>query len=396
MAIIKELKTTIPYRIVPVRFERATTGNPSARRPDIDDRGYVATNPSGIHGPVVGVLKDEEVEIRLRRENISNDAPLFITTEDTAVIRIVRPTGQLSGSSTHIVRIRGLDGGNPQGARVKVRFGSAIGPIIHELGVWVWDPVTVNVTPHLVTITSTTNTTGVGSVIDFPAVMRMVNDIWKPAGIVFNFPNTLSAAHRMTVNLATAGTVATTADFNQIIQTRWVRNTINVYCVSRFNISGASGLEFLGFGFSTNAYASNGINRPSIFLADSSPSISRDLMYWANDLAHEIGHFLALWHPENVQAPNARADTWSRRNLMHNYNSMFGTSPATGQNYTARIDDVGYGMFNGSARRGCMLCLKDLAQLTEDDQARRARTQAGTPTTLYGNLTNLGTAPTTP
>ena len=111
--------------------------------------------------------------------------------------------------------------------------------------------------------------------------------------------------------------------------------------------------------------ATFGMPNPGIILADTTAGATRDAMWWANDMAHEIGHFFTLWHPENLQPPNEREDTWSRRELMHNFNHM-----GTIGNWK---DNVGYGNLN----RGCFVSMKDLSQLVTDNECTTARGTIG-------------------
>ena len=79
-----------------------------------------------------------------------------------------------------------------------------------------------------------------------------------------------------------------------------------------------------------------------------------------------IGHFLQLPHTENLEPPNEREDLWSRRRLMHNFNTL----PGAG----AIRDQVGYGTNPaGNVRRGCFVTMKDLSQLNSDGEAKIVR-----------------------
>ena len=121
--------------------------------------------------------------------------------------------------------------------------------------------------------------------------------------------------------------------------------------------------------FSRAFATANGFPQPGIVLGDTSVSgVVRDTdsMWLANDLAHEIGHFLRLPHTESKEPPNEREDLWSRRRLMHNFNTL----PSMG----VIRDAVGYGTnATGSVRRGCFVTMKDLSQLNSDGEQKIVR-----------------------
>ena len=109
-------------------------------------------------------------------------------------------------------------------------------------------------------------------------------------------------------------------------------------------------------------------------------------MFWANDLAHEIGHFFTLEHVENKQRPDELEDSWSRRMLMNVFNELRNTTPFPGDppfKFRPRFTTAGYGMGQRKGRRGCMVTLKDLKQLNFDAEVTTARGIISTKTNLY-------------
>ena len=119
------------------------------------------------------------------------------------------------------------------------------------------------------------------------------------------------------------------------------------------------------------------MSNPGIILADGGPGFARNyVMFWANDLAHEIGHFFTLEHVENAQIPNEREDSWSRRMLMQNFNELRSPDPfpSGAEKLRPRFEEAGYGMGQRRGRRGCMVTLKHLPQLKFDAEAFTART----------------------
>jgi hypothetical protein len=160
-----------------------------------------------------------------------------------------------------------------------------------------------------------------------------------------------------------------------------VPKTINAYFVGQ--IAGSSpGLITLGLGISRPTAKATGMSNPGIILADGGPGFTRNyVMFWANDLAHEIGHFFTLQHVENAQIPNDRQDSWSRRLLMQPRNELSGVSPFPTSNLTfrPRFNDTGYGLGQNRGRRGCMVTVKHLPQLKLDAEAITARAAINSP-----------------
>lgn len=103
--------------------------------------------------------------------------------------------------------------------------------------------------------------------------------------------------------------------------------------------------------------------------------------------AHEIGHFLGLWHPgtansqgDNLPFPpqhpadHAMQDYWSRRSLMYVYTSLGPTNPlAPNVRQRGRQMDVGNGWFVG----GKMLCCKVVPQIISSANFSEIATSRG-------------------
>jgi hypothetical protein len=221
--------------------------------------------------------------------------------------------------------------------------------------------------------------------------MKMVQDVWYQAGITFNVGTTLNE----NITLATAGVVNNApfpGDIDKILKLHWTGTGINVYFVHRIGNGGT-----LGYGFSPKVYSRFGLTNPGILVADTTAWGSvRDVQWWANDLAHEIGHFLNLWHPDKCENRTYCKIVGPRRMLMHNNNHMIGHNPGLIEYQAARpavpatppprpnrqlrlfitsigeIDDVGYGNLN----RGFMITMKDYARHKTDGEALTARNAA--------------------
>jgi len=388
MAIAKEIYRR--ERIVPVRFSRladpantaSVSGPPRVDSPDMDDRGYIRHG----HEPIVGLIEGTQIKVRLSRENIENAVSIFATSNDTATITVESTLGgaQLPNTEHMWIQIEAPVGsaGDPAVAKVEIRFGTDDGPIISELTVHVFEQLTVDITPHVVTISraAVAATPAVGTtpaVAATPAIagtapgavvadiMTMVSAIWKPCGITFN----VQPVENDAVNFATANIVSDSpfpGEVNTLLGTNSVANTVNVYIVRQIGTGGT-----LGYGISRASARTFRIGNPGIILAETTAGGTvRDTQYWANDLAHEIGHFFRLWHPGNQEPPNEWQDTWSRRMLMHNFNRTDGANPPK-----PRFGDTGYGTNTAGtlANRGCQITMKNYRRHSTDGECTTSR-----------------------
>jgi len=372
-------------RLVLVRVERAVTGDPVADAPDVDDRGYRAP----FRGPLVTVAAGRTVRVKLVRVMLERATPLFLESSDPSVFTLVDPVdGRLPAVAEHDVHLTGVGGGaNRRDAVLRVRLRDAAGPVLHELHVATLRPLTVQLTPHVVTIRSA-GAAGSAPAAGVGAIMAKVADVWVHYGIAVN----VQPSQAKTVTLASADVVSDSpfpGELGVLLANtwpdgtaNWVPNTINAYFVRQIGTGNT-----LGYGFSRASFAGFGLPNPGILLGDRTAGGGRSgLMHYANDLAHEIGHFFRLWHPENLQPPTEREDTWSRRMLMHNFNLMRGPNPwprndASGSPFTQRprFADAGY----GAQRRGCAVTVKDLPQLNGDGEMTTARAAIVSPAGPY-------------
>jgi len=338
-------------RIVPLRFERAVTGQPVLGKPDIDDRGYyrAVITAGNDHGHAIGIMQGNESEIKVERVRIDNNAELYVTSSDAAAITVTDSGGtdKLPASKTATLKIKGIKGAagtNPQTAKVEIRYGSGAGPIIGEISVWVFKKVTVKLTPHNVTIKSST-AAGIASSVNITNVINLVKAFWEPCGVDF----TVDPIQNETVTFANAGDVKWKPEVNTLLNTNYVANSINAYFVNRIVITGSTGV--LGLGISRPNKVAFSLSNPGIILGDknvSGTARATDTHWLANDLAHEIGHFFTLEHVDKKNSASARNDTWAVRMLMHPSNKR-------GSQGNWR-DDVGY----GTRYRGGLITLKNL------------------------------------
>ncbi len=376
MAIAKEVYKW--ERLVPVRFSRladpanvaTVSGPPRADCPDMDDRGYDRHG----HAPIVGLVENTRIKVRLSRETIENGVDIFATSSDTAKITVAWDGGnpELPNTEHMWIQIVALadSGGNPATEKVEIRHGAADGPVISELTVHIFEPLTVDVTPHVVTISRAVAGavpavagTAPGAVI--ADIMTTVSAIWKPCGVTIN----IQPVENDAVDFATANIVSDTpfpGEVNTLLGTNWIADTINVYIVRQIGTA-----RTLGYGISRASAGTFGLVNPGIILAETDAGGTvRDTQYWANDLAHEIGHFFRLWHPGRNEPPNEWQDSWSRRMLMHNFNRTGGANPPN-----PRFTDPGYGTNAAGTmgNRGCMITMKNYRRHSTDGECTTSR-----------------------
>lgn len=362
-------------RVVLVRCTRAALGDPVGDAPDVDERGYGDPYP----GPLTSIASGRTVKVALLRINLDTTTPLFVESSDPSALTIADPAnGAVAAQERADLQLTGVDGGTSfRTAEVRIRIGSASGPVIHSLFVLVLKPVTVRMTPHRVTINGA-HASGTAPLADVDTIMAKVADIWVHAGVTIKVQPVQDAS----ITLQTPNIVSDNpfpGELKKMLAdkwpdgtTNWIPNTINAYFVSQLGTAST-----LGFGFSRQSFSGFGLPNPGILLGDRTAHSTRSgLIHYANDLAHEVGHFFTLWHAGNKEPPNEREDTWSRRMLMHNFNGMRGIDPwpandGDGHPFAERprFNNAGY----GDLRRGCMITLRDLPQFTGDGECLTAR-----------------------
>jgi len=364
-------------RLVAVRFVRGVAaGDPEPDAPDIDERGFAEP----LAGPVTSVAVGRTVKVGLIRVFLENSTPLFVESSDPSVVRVDDPAapGQLPATGVMLIRFTGVSAGTDRrDALLRIRIGSADGPIIHQLHVVVFTIVSVRVTPHVVTIRGPKGG-GTTPVADVAAIMKKVGDIWIAAGVTFavqpvRTPTFTFVRVDDVLEDPLPGEVgALLANKLPDGSPNWVPNTINVFFVRQIGTKGV-----LGLGFSRSSFATFKLPNPGIVLGDQSAFGPRSgVMNFAQTLAHEFGHFFTLQHAGGAQIPNEREDTWSRRMLMHNFNPIRGRDPfpvkdGDGNPFSQRpqFNDIGYGPGNA----GCLITLRNLAKVPDDAHMFTAR-----------------------
>jgi hypothetical protein len=355
-----------------IRFTRApsstdpkiTVGRPWATAPDPADRGYVKAKTNGIdlEGPVITIPKDLQFRIKLIRGNISSLTSLFAKSSNETIIKPVS-TKVLPQKDQIIIEFKALTKGT---ARIEIINKNASGEvIIGSLQVIVLDLITVHVRPYWVTINGTASSL---SKVEYGKLFTIAaNALWHIGiNLVFHtwrdkVVTGLTTAGKISDNVA--GTLMGT-EFDAIMNAKDTANRniedtkINVLFVN--SIDGAEGITYSA----ALAPWPNGIAMRE--------SSSGKLMTAIN-LAHEIGHFLAL--AQNLKAPkrshaeddpnkdNKKKDIWSIRRL------MYGLWPSNTRSADAWARNVGY----GKDLSGCMISIRNLPKDPADNECYTAR-----------------------
>lgn len=365
------------HTLVPVRFARAGTGPPKADLPEIDDRGHAGPEPDG----AVGVMEGDSVRIRVVRQSLeaSPSAKLYVVSSEPDVASVRSPPhGGLPPSTEADFEILARRGGEGIASRrvwMEIHAGSPRGPLLARLAVHLFRPMWLRVALHPVRIAGAGGE-GTPS-LDPTAVLEFLRATWRPCGIaILSGPPRPEAAV-----FARAGTVQDgpwsasqglrNTELDRLLGTGRIPEAINVYLVRRLGSGSGSA------GFTRQAARAFQLCGPGIIAAtEGEGGKDRDPASVANDIAHQIGHFLGLDHPDRRSPPNEREDLWSRRRLMHPLNPLRGRDPwpakdASGKPFTERpcSEDVG----SGPRNRGTLLTLREVPGLTTEGEALRAR-----------------------
>jgi hypothetical protein len=348
--------------VVPVRFARAVTGPAQIDAPDIDDRAFIMNRPPGLtatdaRGPMFAIAVGQTVRIKVVREDIDDSAPLFATVENAQPAQIEIPASEAGTQipADGIIHVHGL-ADNSTSQRLQIRLGSVDGPVLAEAEPHVMQILTVPITPHLVTINSST-TGGTEAAINIDRVLRRVKAIWRACGIDFSIQPTQHDGVTLPSNTVDTAGFNSDPDIQAImgLQRRrlsaaagaaglpadWADQTINWYLI---------------FQFSPDTWFGRGISRanaaaipcdPGIISTTNGDTSNEKIEFVAMVTAHEIGHFFRLNHIQNRNSDNPVTDSFGRRCLMFPSPLPAVAAPASLTDLP-RVSDVGYGnLVNG-------------------------------------------------
>lgn len=345
--------------IVPVRLARAITGPAQFDAPDIDDRAFAMARPSGFastdaRGPMFGIAVGQSVRVKIVREDIDDSATLFATVENVGQPQIDLPDASNGGvqvPADGIIHVRAV-ADTSTGQRLQIRLGAVDGPVIAEAEPHVFQMLTVPITPHFVTINSSTSS-GTAPTLDIARVLRRVRAIWRACAIDFSIQATQNDAITLPSNVLDTADANTNADIIAILNLQRQRlglpagtpdRTINWYIIIQFKplTVGTRSLTIDGLGISRVTANSIGSD-PGIISTTDFDNSDAKIEAVALATAHEIGHFFRLDHIQLQNADNPVTDSFGRRCLMFPSSPLPGTSSPPTLTGLPRVRDVGYG-----------------------------------------------------
>src|SRR5687767_4813846 len=156
-----------PRRVTLARFVRATVGFSQLDASDPDDRGFqLDARFANAHGPVFGISGPDganpaqECRIRVIRDRIEPAVQLFPEIGNLALVTQVSPAigtpldpNPVIGRDGDTIVIRAaLNPGADSNTILRLRFGSATGPVIAECSIRVHPLLTIPIKGHLITI----------------------------------------------------------------------------------------------------------------------------------------------------------------------------------------------------------------------------------------------------
>ena len=412
-------------RICPVRFARAphatnpnaTSGGPDANAPDPDDRGFKNCLSTSYGAVVLPIGFDPDMgtqaqtRIKLIRENIADDSPLYICSSNTSMLTVSSPSKVANGHGA-IFHCTALKHGK---CFLEVHYDSEKGPVLHRMQVVITSLKTIDVKAHAPIINSTIQLPSVGAQSIFNTKAKIesrfadVNKIYFPYGIKFDVMNSVDTD---THNFLIQGAIdlGTAEGATMSAHNRAGNGAINVIFVPQIVVTQAGlnpgeNRRWLIPQNSIGGAASSAVTNPNaftVYLAD-----------WAGEaqtIAHEIGHVLNLVNdpsdPRFVhsntrdsrtgpQVPGTgvrvRDDIVSRRRLMWAFTSISAqslrtfpaiapTAPGTNpvppaynfENIMSYRENVGY----GATKVGTMLAIKNFKQDPSDLEMREVQKTA--------------------
>jgi hypothetical protein len=367
--------------IVPIRFTRAITGFSERASPEVDDRGFaVGTRPSGwsstdVRGPMVGLMVNFEVQVKVVREDIDDTAPLYVACTEPSVVQLVEPATGGPLPADGIFKIRGLTTRGSPG-KIEVRLGSTTGPVLGELEPHVLGPFRIPIQPHRVRCDTAANT-GARPNLPIERILRRVRAIWWPCGIhiVYDAATRPIQDDNITLNTLNQVRDPDVDAWAEVIRVLGLQRTrlglaagtndraINWYIIPRF-----SDATTVGLGVSRQTATAIGSDTGVFTTADGVTGNEREIERLARTLAHEIGHFLTLKHVQDRNADNAVTDTYGRRQLMYPISWLEAAVANPGLQDVPRTNDVGY----GNEARGCLITMKNHAHHSTDGECATA------------------------
>jgi hypothetical protein len=367
--------------IVPIRFARAITGFSQRASPEVDDRGFVmGTRPTGwsstdARAPMVGLMVNFEVQIKVIREDIDGTVPLFVTCTQPSVVQVVEPASGGPLPETDIFKIKGTTTRGSPG-KIEVHLGSVTGPLLGELEPHVLGAFRIPVQAHRVRCDTASNN-GTRPNIPIERILRRVRAIWWPCGIhIVHDPATRPIIDD-NIQLAALDqvSIAGWTEPRRVLGIQRTRLALpagtNDRAINWYIIPAFSDPKTLGLGVSRQTANTVGSDTGVFTTANGVAGNEEAIERVARTLAHEIGHFLGLEHVQRRNRNNPVKDTFGRRQLMYPVARLETAVANPGLLQTPRTNDVGY----GNRVRGCLITMKNHAHhITDGESATAIRT----------------------
>lgn len=324
---------------------------------------------SEARGPMIGITVGDTIRLRVEREDFPLNASLFVTASAGGApqFKIAEPEGGGALPSDGVFRVEALED-NDTAQTIEIRLGSTEGPILAEAEPHVFEPLTLRVVPHLCTIhSSASGGSGKTPEVQLSRWFAEARSILRPAGIHLRLDGMTRQSYlgfnRDDLPRRPSGTFSGNEEATLVSQ-GYVENRCNVWFMRYMEDS-------KGIGVNRDNMGSEGFENPGVLIAvdgqwsatqgvEVTDAASRDQVV-ANDLAHEIGHFLGLSHAGQDYAD----DPYHQRNLMHSRNPL------------SEDVDAGY----GPKMRGALVTLKVYPNEEGDGQAARLRDRLRQPNT---------------
>ncbi len=352
-------------RVVLVSVDRATppAGAAFARAefPYVDDRGFrPETRLFDVQGPAVSMAENSRIRLKLIREDLFADAPIYVRASTVIVTPEVQqlPTG----SEAEFDITSGTVGGGHHSVVLNFHLGKRPpkgdpdGPLIHRMSLTVFETVKVPVSAFAVDLGTKVVTESVTTTEqEVRDALADVNDIWAQAGVEFVLKefskiNAVGTKFRAATG-AKAEEISRENVSKLIITANEHRDRrINMYIVKDPN---TLGVPALAAGFPTPATLAAAGHPLDGLQADVGAILVRAGTLTNSTergvLAHEIGHYLGLGH---VADSLRKMSIWDLRRLQYWITSTI--QPG----WQPQLDPKA---------RSFHLTVKDLGNVNEDD-----------------------------
>lgn len=380
-------------RFCPVHFRTASQTfqldgqPPDPARPVLDERGSfgrgAVLHPGGgvtwydVRGESVVVPGGRSITVRLVRQLIAHDAPLFVKIDfGTRTIGARLAGGAMSArvpaGDTADITITGEDHTTSYG-ELQVRYGSDSGPLLHAMTLNVYPRIRLPIQPYRVVIQAPGGPSADTMMLPYEGIFDVARRVWAQYGI------DLDIRPVVTINesFAVTNEISTDSELLALFGRHSTPGVVPVYFAYGPGSSAMHDARGLGISPATREAlvlyygAAHGTMPPpldtlpmGVLVLYRDPEAVRDpndANSWGIDMAHEIGHILALLHDTYA---GGRPPLWTLRMLMCPVSPF----PDPTDHYT----EVGSGLSN----RGTLVGLRTIGTSTYPPEVTIARAVA--------------------